>query len=209
MPITTYTPRWRDLLNRVFVGKRQGISDITVLDDVFPTFSLTDETQGEYHLSRGELLWGAGHTQAASVGNYTKFQFRNLSADKITVLESIRISGCSLASVWHILTVGSVIGGFTAAAINRTDLRGTSAGGGGGIRESSDAVMEYLQDAVGPTYTIAGQVYIPATSGPVEMLTEDMIIPPGKAVWVYGVTVNLGATIQATGYTRFTEPTDV
>lgn len=208
MPLQVYTPRWRDLINKLFVGKRQGIEDLVVLDDIFPMVSLVDETQGEFHRARGETLWGATQTILASAGNNNKWLVENVIPETITIIESAQISGLSGASLVTVYTMQSTPA-VAGAPINSRDLRGGRTTGGGGVEVAGiRPTFGYTQDAVAPTFTIVGQHSIPASQGPMELLQDDVILGAGQSLMIYMATANLGGTASFAGYTRTVEPSE-
>jgi len=211
MPLTVYTPRWRDTLNRIFVGKRQGISDLVVLDDVFPTAALFDETQGEFHLGRGEYSWGAASLQVPGVGrNWNGWIINPAGSGNIVVIESIRVAGVAAGAgfLWA-GGIASYPGGavFPTPGPAKTDGRGQVIGN---IAPAPPAVQTGYIDQVGGPPGRQIYAWAPVNTATIELLPEaaDVVLAPGQAFTFGPDQPNLSWLYNAFGYDRAAEPSD-
>lgn len=206
MPLQIFTPRWRDLLNRIFVSKRQSASELSVLDDVFPVASLYDETQGEFHLARGEVAWQGSAVTAAGAGVYSKVGIWNPpGSGHLVIIESAKSVTSAASLVYGFLAPQAISAGGAWYPI-RADTRSIYQGAVNAIAAPAAQGASYVDGALSTGVLVA---QAGAANTPTKLLTQDLILKPGWLFFVQSVTLNLDLRVSFSGYDRPAEPVDL
>lgn len=207
MTIEVYTPRWANLLRKLFVGKGTGGQLLQVLDDVLPVVPLVDASEAEQHFIRDESTWSTVGQLAASVGNFTVLAVNNpAGSGRLVVIERVTTSGATVA--------GGIAGGWaTVAAGNGVPLTndgrtGNLPSGFSAAAVGSHTITASTPAAIGPASSWTHICYATALGLLEELVVKDnaVVIPPGVAWSVFTLTVNTGVDFFLSGYSRPLDP---
>lgn len=202
MTIEVYTPRWANLLRKLFVGKGNGGQLLQVLDDVLPTVGLVDPAEAEQHWIRDEVTWAAAAGIGAVAAQYANMVIANpAGSGKLIVIERVTISAASAAQ--GVVGVPAFGGVASNTVVYAADTR-AYAGALGFVPpigcftgNTAVALSSYSHLALAPTL------------GPIEELVvkdSAVVLSPGYAFTIQGTIVNTSLDIAASGYIRNLDP---
>ena len=200
MTIEVYTPRFREALTKLFVGKGGRGGPLTVLDDVMPVYPLVDPEGTEQHYIRSEDLWMAGTLLPLVGAQFGQVAIQNpVGSGAVVVLESFTMS----ASAATPYAVGLVQGTFGAINVQTypADLRNQP-------NAMTIPAVNMAAQAVAPAFA-GGAGLLVGNASPVQTLPTPIVITPGWYVLAGLTTANLNLYWAASGYTRLVDPSEL
>jgi len=211
MPALARTDRWRTFIDRPMAAKGGSLKDVQALDDIFPTLSVLDETQGELHWLRGELLWSTWATATSAAAQSAWVQVTNpVGSGRLVVVQSFRIFQCATTNRIRLGITNGVLC-ITPEPAVVLDTRHTPTAGGSIAEPPATRVLQSPQATVlgsAATFAIVGVTATVMT--PQECLVEDVILKPGYQLTVSSEAVGGGGfDWTATGYERVAEPLEL
>jgi hypothetical protein len=203
MTIEVFTPRWKEQLSRLFVGRGGRGGPLTVLDDVMPTAPLVDAAEAELHRTRAEDLWSVAHRVAAVALNQPVFYLDNgPNTGRLVVVEGIRVGDNSVAGRVALRPAIGFTGGTTS--IWKGDFRANYGG-----TQSFCPLVNIAQVGSGTYAWAPGQpeyagAYLPAQSMMIDLITpvRALVLPPNTGFLLYHEGVNSNLAVEVYGYTR-------
>lgn len=199
MTIEVFTPRWKELLSKLFTSRGGRGGPLVVLDDVMPVVQLVDPTQAELHYPRAELSWGYATTTTGGAAQGPTLTIKNPpGSGKLLVIEDLTLSGPSVAMTIALSISVSTGGGTTAFSMD------TRAGLNLPLPQTDTTALVPI------VLPCLFAVFMQAGAAPLEVLGVDraIVLQPGFELRVVGSAVNQTFNIGANGYVRPLDPSE-
>jgi hypothetical protein len=202
MTIEVYTPRWANLLRKLFVGKGTGGQLLQVLDDVLPVVPLVDAAEAEQHYVRDEQTWAIGTTTGAGAGRPFVELWNPVGSGRLVVVERLSVGGSSAVS--NLCVFIASVAPVTPVLTRVTDMRW-------GLGSFVTAITpQWGVDVTGAVDQLTGVAFVAlALAGaPQEVIGKDtaIVCPPGSGVAAQLNVVGQSFNFTISGYSRNLDP---
>jgi hypothetical protein len=200
MTIEVFTPRWGQLLNKLFTGRGgRGGAPLIVLDDILPTVPIIDAGEFEAHWARGEFPFAYGQTVGIVAAQYpVAFITNPAGSNTIIIIERVTVSGASAAGV--VLGGISSTGALAGVGVVSSDMRCPGVVPGLTTGNLNTAINMTMPQFI---------AYAPLL-GPCEELIPGppagFTLTPGNSFNVQLLVLAAGVDVSFTGYTRIVDP---